>query len=67
LWNFRRFPWVSSEDGYLTVEEIAKRSTLRNKQYYICGPESLKAAIRSGLVGKKVSRSSIHDERFAFK
>jgi predicted ferric reductase len=65
--NFRVFPWVSDEKGYLNLNEISKTSSLKNKEYYLCGPVSLKVAITNALLIKNVSSDRVHDERFAFK
>jgi len=70
--NFRVFPWVSNDQGYLNLEEIAKNSHiqhahLKNHEWYLCGPASLKTTIRDALLEKNVKASKIHDERFAFK
>ncbi len=65
--NFRVFPWTSDEMGYLNIEAIAKNGSIKNRKYYLCGPASLKSAIREGLIQKNISDDDIHDERFAFK
>ncbi|MGV8168439.1 MAG: ferredoxin reductase family protein [Candidatus Nanoarchaeia archaeon] len=65
--NFRVFPWVSEENRYLNVEQMAKKTSLKGKEFFLCGPVSLKAAITNDLRKKGVSKSKIHDERFAFK
>jgi predicted ferric reductase len=65
--NFRVFPWVSDEKGYLSLNEISKTSSIKNKEFYLCGPESLKITIKKALFQKNISTGSIHDERFAFK
>lgn len=65
--NFKVYPWVSSTDGHLTVREIEKRSLLTNKEFYLCGPDNLKASIKKDLSDKQISSQRIHDERFAFR
>ncbi|MGV8171702.1 MAG: ferredoxin reductase family protein [Candidatus Woesearchaeota archaeon] len=65
--NFKIYPWTTTEQGYLTAEEIAKKINLKNKKFYLCGPVSLKIALRKALISKGISKNNIHDERFAFK
>jgi predicted ferric reductase len=62
--NFRVFPWVSDQQGHLTISEIG---SLKGKKYFLCGPEGLKSSIRKSLLEKNVSNENIRDERFAFK
>jgi predicted ferric reductase len=65
--NFKITPWASEELGYLSVNEISKKSSLQGKEFYLCGPESLKSAIKTALVEKNISAEKMHDERFSFK
>jgi predicted ferric reductase len=66
--RFTVVPWTSVERGFLTVQELVKNAgPLRRKQFYLCGPPGLKAAIKGGLRANGVPASHIHDERFAFK
>lgn len=65
--NFRYFPWLSSESGYLSVDEIIKITPIKDKTFYLCGPESLKQSVRTDLMRKGIPSFRIHDERFAFK
>jgi ferredoxin-NADP reductase len=41
--------------------------SLKGKDFYLCGPESLKTAMIGALKQKGVKHSRIHHERFAFK
>jgi predicted ferric reductase len=65
--SFRVFPWISDESGYLNIDAIAKNGNLKHHRYYLCGPVSLKSAIRDALIKKGIPNKYIHDERFAFK
>ncbi len=65
--SFRVYPWISSEKGYLDIAGIEKNSRLKGKEYYLCGPASLKDSIKKGLIQKNIPKNSIYDERFAFK
>ncbi len=63
--NFRIFPWITAQKGYINLAEIEKNSS--GKDYYLCGPESLKSSIEIDLIKKGFPSEHIHHERFAFK
>ena len=65
--NFRFFPWITSENGYLTLNHVAKHSKLLDKSFYLCGPTGMKEAFKQALHKKNIPVIRIHDERFAFK
>ena len=66
--NFRTFPWISKENGYLTVKEILKRSSpLLKKKFYLCGPAGFKKSIKEDLILSGVSNSNIYEEDFTFR
>ncbi len=65
--KFRLFTWISNEQGYLSVEDIEKHTPLKGNKFYLCGPDSLKIAIRKSLIKNNIPADDIHDERFAFK
>ncbi|MGV8163105.1 MAG: ferredoxin reductase family protein [Candidatus Nanoarchaeia archaeon] len=65
--NFRFFLWISDEKGHLTVDQIMKKTSIKNKEFFLCGPVSLKTSIKLSLHQKGISDSKINDERFAFK
>lgn len=65
--NFRLFKWVTQKLGRITLADIEKNSPLVGKDFFLCGPESLKASMKEALSGKSIPAKSIHDERFMFK
>jgi predicted ferric reductase len=66
--NFKLIKWVSDEKGFLTVDEIKRQSRdLLSKEFYICGPGGMKAALKSGLLMADVSENNIIEEDFNFK
>jgi len=67
--NFRLHTRISSEDGNLTVEEIASlcRGEIRNKHVYMCGPVAMMDAMERQFRRMGVPRGNIHYEEFNFR
>jgi predicted ferric reductase len=66
--NFRVIEWVSNDKGFLSVDEIKKQSgNLLSKEFYICGPNEMKIALRNALISAGVDKSKIYEEDFKFK
>ncbi|RMF54674.1 hypothetical protein D6745_04545 [Candidatus Woesearchaeota archaeon] len=66
--NFRLIPWQSSVKGHLKVQDIIKISgSLKNKDFYLCGPSRLKKSIIKGLISFGVPKNRIHAEEFEFR
>ena len=66
--NFKVFPWVSSENGYLTVKNVREKSgPLRDKEFYLCGPAALKDSLIKQLMQEGVPKGHIHVEEFDFR
>jgi predicted ferric reductase len=65
--NFKFFPWVSNEKGFLSVSDISKIvGDLKNKEFYICGPSGFKSSIIKQLIKSNVKRERINEESFNF-
>ncbi len=55
----------SGDKGYLSVEFIANKvGELKDKLYFICGPDPMSEAILNGLEKASVPDENIHTERF---
>jgi len=68
LRNFRFIPWDSNKKGRITIEEIEKMSgNLRNKEFFICGPEGFKESLIQNLLKKGIKKENIHEEAFEFR
>jgi predicted ferric reductase len=66
--NFILIPWDTEEKGYIKAEDIFQISKdLRDKDFYICGPPSLKRSIIKGLLKEGVLKENIHMEDFDFR
>jgi len=66
--TFKIIPWASNDQGRLTIENITKEvGKLKNKEYYLCGPEQFKDAITQGLIEQGVKKDNIYSEDFGFK
>lgn len=66
--GFRVFPWMTSERGYISVDDIASSSgDLSGKEFFLCGPPGFKTAIKTGLIAAGVKASSIYEEEFSFR
>ncbi len=64
--GFHIIPWVSSKQGRLTLNAI-KSLDMRDLEVFLCGPESLKNAMRDAFRSAGLSRSHIHAEEFSFR
>ena len=66
--NFKLIKWVSDDNGFLTIDEIKKQSgDLLSKEFYICGPAGMKAALKNALISFGVKEDNIFEEDFNFK
>lgn len=66
--KFKFIPWASSTKGRLDVGHIEKISgDLKDKEFFICGPEGFKDSIMNGLIKKGIRKSRIHEEAFDFR
>jgi predicted ferric reductase len=66
--NFRVIPWISDEKGFIRLENIGSMSkNLSNKEFFICGPQTLKDCITNDLINLGISKDKIHQEEFGFK
>jgi len=66
--NFRWFPYRTSELGRLTAPVIAKYvDSLKNKFFFLCGPEMMMKGLERQLIGHGVKRKQIIFEDFGFK
>lgn len=67
--NFHTHVRISSEDGNLTVEQIAVlcRGDIRNKHIYMCGPIGMMVAMERQFKGLGVPGKNIHYEEFNFR
>ncbi len=64
--RFKLRTWLSEKQGRISITDIEKECTpLKDKEYYLCGPEAFKQGIRSSLEDRGINK--IHDERFEFK
>ena len=67
--KFRLHTRISSEDGNLTVEDMASlcQGELRNKHVYMCGPVAMMDAMERQFKRMGVRRGNIHYEEFNFR
>jgi len=66
--NFRVIPWIKDKNGYLDVKAIKEHSgSLKNKDFYICGPPGMKGALATGLENAGVKLDQIIMEDFSFR
>lgn len=66
--GFRFIPWVSAKRGRITAEDIEKISgSFSNKEFFFCGPESLKETLIHKLIKAGVSKNNLHEEVFDFR
>jgi predicted ferric reductase len=65
--NFKIHKWVTNSQGYLNLDSIKKTVNISGRDFYICGPQSLKDSIINSLVKEGVSLNRIHFERFDFR
>jgi predicted ferric reductase len=64
--KFRVFPWITKTKGYITLDAIKKQSGL-DKEFYLCGPASMKKSIIADLKKAGISDDHIYSEEFTFK
>jgi predicted ferric reductase len=58
-------PWNSTKRGRLTLEDIDKISgKLKDKEFFLCGPEGFKEGIIHNLIKLGISKDRIHEEAF---
>jgi predicted ferric reductase len=66
--NFKVIPWIKNKNGYLDAKVIKEHSgSLKNKEFYICGPPGMKAALANGLLDSGVKNNKIIMEDFSFR
>ena len=65
--SFKFIQWKSDVDGRFSAEEIKKSGELKDKEFFICGPEQFKEEIINGLIKSEVDKENIHHEEFDFK
>jgi predicted ferric reductase len=66
--NFKVFPWSSSRKGYFRVKNITEViKSLKDKEFYLCGPKGLKNSIIKNLIKSGVPKGNIHTEEFDFR
>src|SRR5665809_126874 len=59
-------PFPEDESGFLTAEEIERRSGLEDAAILMCGPAPMTSALERHLRQRGVRRSRIHYEEFGF-
>lgn len=62
--NFTFIPWITSQDGYLTVEKVKQLADIHEKAIFLCGPKHMVDTMKSQLKTIGISRSLIHFELF---
>ncbi len=66
--HFTVIPWLSTINGYLGVKNILERSgPLEDKEFYLCGPKTLKDSIIHQLRQAGVPKRNIYEEEFDFR
>jgi predicted ferric reductase len=66
--NFQVIPWIKDKNGYLDAKAIKEHSgSLKNKEFYICGPPGMKGALAKGLIESGVKDKRIIMEDFSFR
>ena len=66
--NFKIIPWIKNKNGYLDARAIKGHSgSLKNKEFYICGPPGMKSALAKGLMDSGVKKDKIIMEDFSFR
>ena len=66
--NFRIIPWIKDKNGYLDAKIIKEHSgSVKNKDFYICGPPGMKSILAQGLMDSGVKESKIIMEDFSFR
>lgn len=66
--NFEIITWTRNKNGFLDAKAIKEYSgSLKNKEFYICGPPGMKAALMDGLLSNGVKEDRIIMEDFSFR
>lgn len=66
--KFKFIPWVTEIDGYIELKDISKISgNIKNKEFYLCGPNSFKNSLKDSLINAGISKKDIHTEEFGFR
>jgi predicted ferric reductase len=66
--NLKIITWNTEVKGYIKVDNIFQMSKeLRDKEFYICGPEGLKQSMIKGLLKEGIKEKDIHMEEFKFR
>lgn len=66
--NFHVYPWISKDKGYLSLDAIKEQvKNISNREYYLCGPPSLKESMMNALVKEGVSPDRIYEEAFKIR
>jgi len=66
--NFRVITWISNEKGLITVKDIENIiKDLKDKEFFICGPQRLKMDIKRDLIKRGIEKNRIHMEEFGFR
>ena len=66
--NFQIITWVRDKNGFLDAKAIKDNcGSLKNKEFYICGPPGMKNALSEGLLALGVEKDKIIMEDFSFR
>ncbi len=65
--NFRVHVFCQDSQGFLNADILAKDANIQEREFLICGPPPMMAALAKGLEAKGVKESVIHYEDFSFK
>ena len=66
--NFRFFPWITTESGYITLDKIIERSgDIKDSEIYICGPPAFKKSLKETMINMGIKENKICDEDFNFR
>lgn len=58
---------ITEKEGHLDKNKLESLiSNFKDKEFFICGPESLSKSITRILIQEKINRKNIHSERFSF-
>lgn len=64
---FSFYPWVSDQQGKLTINDILKKSSLKDVSVFLCGPQPLKEYFIVEFIKCSVPKDKIYLEDFSFK
>lgn len=66
--NIKLIPHFSDENGHINLKKIeSKFASLKNMEFFLCGPEKMILDLYTQLRNAEVKKSSIHKEEFNFK